>query len=221
MTSTWHHFWLAINWVFTTPDETSGLKSNETPYFNINRKQRGRLPRFCWRFVDFLGWNQIRQRRVLVSSSALPFPWQRQSLLTRWARKRFHGYKEISGGLHYAVKPCSHLTSVFTFFFALCCQMQTLSMNIITARNEVGARLYFHRRLWFCSQGGVCLSACWDTTPPPGTSPPPPQTRHPPAQSMLGDTVNARAVCILLECNLVICCHRTILEVWRKGKRRR
>ena len=63
--------------------------------------------------------------------------------------------------------------------------------TIITARNEVGARLYFHRRLCFCSQGGlpqcmlgyppaketpcgkespcdsvhkgVCLSACWDT----------------------------------------------------------
>ena len=88
--------------------------------------------------------------------------------------------------------------------------------------------------------GGVCLSACWDTTPPPGPgiplgpgTPPgpgtlfprtrhppgpgtPPGTRHPPpsrtrhprsrsplAQSMLGDTVNARAVRILLECNLV------------------
>ena len=25
----------------------------------------------------------------------------------------------------------------------------------ITARNEVGARLYFHRRVWFCSQWGV------------------------------------------------------------------
>ena len=30
-----------------------------------------------------------------------------------------------------------------------------------------------------------------------------PRTRYPPAQSMLGDTVNARAVRILLECNLV------------------
>ena len=30
-----------------------------------------------------------------------------------------------------------------------------------------------------------------------------PRTRHPPAQSMLGNTVNARAVRILLECNLV------------------
>ena len=40
-------------------------------------------------------------------------------------------------------------------------------------------------------------------TPPPWTryTPPPEQTSLP--QSMLGDTVNARAVCILLECNLV------------------
>ena len=78
-----------------------------------------------------------------------------------------------------------------------------------------------------CSQG-VCLSACWDTTPqtrhpprtrhppppppPPGTMHTPPGSRHPPpwsrqppppAQSMLGDMVNARVVCILLECNLV------------------
>ena len=37
--------------------------------------------------------------------------------------------------------------------------------------------------------------------PPPGADPPGAGT--PPAQSMLGDTVNARAVRILLECNLV------------------
>ena len=45
-------------------------------------------------------------------------------------------------------------------------------------------------------------------TPPGADTPPPEQTpsrsRHPPqAQSMLGDTVNARAIRILLECNLV------------------
>ena len=61
--------------------------------------------------------------------------------------------------------------------------------------------------------GRVCLSACWDTTPPMGADTPreqtPPGSRHPreqtppPAQSMLGDMVNARAVRILLECNLV------------------
>ena len=40
---------------------------------------------------------------------------------------------------------------------------------------------------------------------PPGTRHPPDQAgRHPPPeQSMLGDTANERAVCILLECNLI------------------
>ena len=38
---------------------------------------------------------------------------------------------------------------------------------------------------------------------PPGTRYTPQDQVHPPAQSMLGDTVNARAVRILLECNLV------------------
>ena len=43
--------------------------------------------------------------------------------------------------------------------------------------------------------------------PPPGQAPHEPgtpQTRPPPAQSMLGDMVNARAVRILLECSLVL-----------------
>ena len=65
----------------------------------------------------------------------------------------------------------------------------------------------------FCSHGGaVCLSACWDTsTPwpgrpplqgdPPGKADPPLARRPPPAQCILGDTVNKRAVFILLECN--------------------
>ena len=46
----------------------------------------------------------------------------------------------------------------------------------------------------------------WDQGPPrPGT---PPGNRYtPPAQSMLGDTVNARAVRILLECILVFIMH--------------
>ena len=67
--------------------------------------------------------------------------------------------------------------------------------------------------------GGVCLSAYWDTTTTPttptamdqalpGADTPwdqahSPGTRYPPAQCMLGDTVNKRTVCILLECNLV------------------
>ena len=56
---------------------------------------------------------------------------------------------------------------------------------------QVGARLCFHRRVWFCSHGGVCLSACWDTTPPGADTPQdqtswdqtPPRTRHPPEQT--------------------------------------
>ena len=46
---------------------------------------------------------------------------------------------------------------------------------------------------------------------PPSRHPPeadthPPGSRHPPPQSMLWDMVNARAVSILLECNLVYLC---------------
>ena len=38
-------------------------------------------------------------------------------------------------------------------------------------------------------------------TPPTGADPP---EQTPPQQSMLGDTVNVRVVCIPLECNLVV-----------------
>ena len=84
-------------------------------------------------------------------------------------------------------------------------------MFFVTARNEVGARLYFHRCLWFCSQGG--LPQCMFGYHTPNAADPPWQGRPPlarqtnlarqtpPAQCMLGDTVNKRAVCILLECN--------------------
>ena len=60
----------------------------------------------------------------------------------------------------------------------------------ITVRNEVAKVMFL--QLSVCPQGGVCLSACWDTTPPgtrhppgsrhthPGISPPLPQSRHPP-----------------------------------------
>ena len=79
----------------------------------------------------------------------------------------------------------------------------------------------------FCSQG-VCPIACWDTIPlegrhPPWQGDPPPSKadcpwqgrpswqgkpllarQTPSTQCTLGDTVNKQAVCILLECNLVI-----------------
>ena len=75
--------------------------------------------------------------------------------------------------------------------------------GVFTARNEVGARLCFYTRLLFCSQGGVCPIACWDTHPPGTRGRSPPRAGTPPAQCMLGDTGNKRAIRILLECNLV------------------
>ena len=44
--------------------------------------------------------------------------------------------------------------------------------RIFTARNEVGARLCFHRRVWFCSQGGGSASVH------AGIPPPPPHPHH-------------------------------------------
>ena len=48
------------------------------------------------------------------------------------------------------------------------------------------ARWYIYTCLSFCSQG-VCLSACWDTTPrtrhPPGADPPGPGTPPPPSMA--------------------------------------
>ena len=36
----------------------------------------------------------------------------------------------------------------------------------------------------FCPQEGVCLSACWDTTPRPGRYPPPQSGRHTPSDQV-------------------------------------
>ena len=85
---------------------------------------------------------------------------------------------------------------------------------IINGRNEVVAKVMFLLVSVILLTGGcVCLSACWDTTPPsrhlPGSRHPPEQTtpgsRHPPG-SRLRHTVNERLVHILLECILVFVC---------------
>ena len=58
------------------------------------------------------------------------------------------------------------------------------------------------------------------TPPGPGT---PPRPGTPPAQSMLGDTVNARAVRILLKCNLVVVVltgEAVQVRGWREERRR-
>ena len=59
----------------------------------------------------------------------------------------------------------------------------------------------------FCSHGGVCPIACWEThplrqTPPIGRHSPPGQT--PPPPRILRYTINKQAVRILLECLLVL-----------------
>ena len=80
-----------------------------------------------------------------------------------------------------------------------------LNMCITARKRSLGQGNIFSS---VCQEGGVCLSVCWDTTPPPPADRRP-RSRHPPgadtlpAQWRLGDTINKRAVCILLECNLV------------------
>ena len=64
-----------------------------------------------------------------------------------------------------------------------------LWFKIITVRNEVAKAVFLH--LSVCPRG-VCLSACWDTTPPLGSRHPPPSRR-----------LLLRTVRILLECILV------------------
>ena len=56
-------------------------------------------------------------------------------------------------------------------------------LSVMTVRNEVAKVMFLHLSVILFT-GGVCLSACWDTTPPgPGTPDPqeqtPPGTRHP------------------------------------------
>ena len=84
--------------------------------------------------------------------------------------------------------------SVEAYLLWKCCHNYWLILNrtvtmllelhgIFTARNEVGARLCFHRHVWFCSQGGSAPVHA-GINPPQSRHPPPeadtPQSRHPP-----------------------------------------
>ena len=55
---------------------------------------------------------------------------------------------------------------------------------VITGRNEVVAKVMFLHLSVILFTGGVCLSACWDTTSriryPPGAATPPPPKQTPP-----------------------------------------
>ena len=90
-------------------------------------------------------------------------------------------------------------TAVKTFkaIFYSCSQLL-----IFTGRNEVVAKVMFLLvSVILLTRGGVCLSACWDTTPRSRHAP---GSRHPPPRSRHRHTVNERPVRILLECILVV-----------------
>ena len=96
-----------------------------------------------------------------------------------------------------------------------------ISSGIIIARKPslVQGNIFSSVCQEFCSQGGSASVHAGIPRPPRADTPrsgqpprgvdtpsgadTPPTRQPPPAQCMLGDTVNKRAVCILLECNLV------------------
>ena len=85
---------------------------------------------------------------------------------------------------------------------------------LLPPANEVwGKVIFLHPFVPLFTEGGQPASVHagtpsqppWDHAPPRTMHPTPSGTMHPPsAQSMLGDTVNARTVRILLECNFVM-----------------
>ena len=171
------------------------------------------------------------------------------------------------------------IVSIMCVYSTVMCERQKIKEKnrfCFHIHSNINAPLWFHRHVWFCSQGGVCLSAYWDAThtpleadtprvdtpkkqtpprrrdPPKKQTPPPPRedtpkkqtppkeaytlprSRHPPKKQISpqeadtppqkqtpqeadtpqeSDTpprsrhppnaANARAVRILLECNLV------------------
>ena len=69
---------------------------------------------------------------------------------------------------------------------------------IITVRNEVAKVMFLQASVCLQGGGGVCLSACWVTTPLEQTTPAGADTPPPEIRSLL------RTVRILLECILVV-----------------
>ena len=115
--------------------------------------------------------------------------------------------------MKHVLQPKSPLLSPFTLTITHCeCKLKgrltpSESEHFYRPQRSWGKVMFLHVSVILFT-GGVCPIACWDIHPPiRGRHPS--QTRHPlgpgtpPAQCMLGDTGNKRAVCILLECNLV------------------
>ena len=71
------------------------------------------------------------------------------------------------------------------------CQCNIINLmleHLLPPATKLGQGYVFTRVCDFCSQEGVCLSACWDTHPPPGKDPPwqgtPPLARHTPPRAV-------------------------------------
>ena len=89
--------------------------------------------------------------------------------------------------IHYSVNS-SHNSSRLTNRM---CEW-TLTVRFFTCRNEVVAKLIFLHLSVILFTGVVCLSACWDTTPPAGSRHPPEQTPIPREQTPPWEQTTAR-----------------------------
>ena len=106
----------------------------------VSKRKEGDVSVQVWRFSD---WD------VVILSFISQF-WDKHAML--FSKMLFFLVKSlqykfkrtiITSQLYLDYLPPAILNEMFTYWF-------------IIGRNEVGARLYFHRRLWFCPQGDVC-----------------------------------------------------------------
>ena len=120
-----------------------------------------------------------------------------------------HGYLSYSACLHriHSILPLRLILSYFFNVTILCLKGHFSFLKFILCfyyrpQTKFAKVIFLHVSVSHSvHRGGVCLSACWDTSPRAEPPPPlahPPSGTPPPAQSMLEDTVNARAIRILL-----------------------
>ena len=76
--------------------------------------------------------------------------------------------------------PENQVTVLFTSFIVHYIQLHSFSRRLLPAATKLGQGNVFTGVCHSVHMGGVCLSACWDTTPPPPRpdTPPTPQSRH-------------------------------------------
>ena len=136
----------------------------------------------------------------------------------------YHSFNRTGTALifncHFYKLECSLSESGLCLFGILFMFLIGIVTFLFTVRYVVAARLCFHKRLWFCSQGGVADTPRADTPPCGRTYP----GQTPPTQCMLGYTPShpvhsgvhppqplQRTVRIVMECILVFNFDFTIL----------